>query len=60
MSDVKTDSQAIISSMKKSVANALERKRHLGQYAVITRNGTMVRLQPEEIKLLAATEDQAG
>ena len=48
-----------MASMEKSVARALERKRRLGQYAVVTRNGKLTRLQPEEIKPLAAAEDQA-
>jgi hypothetical protein len=52
-------SDLIIRSMKHSVAKALERKRRLGQYAVVTRNGKLTRLQPEEIKPLAAAEDQA-
>ncbi|MGJ8654646.1 MAG: hypothetical protein ACSHX8_15400 [Opitutaceae bacterium] len=52
-------SDLIIRSMKHSVANALERKRRLGQYAVVARNGKLTRLQPEEIKPLAAAEDQA-
>ncbi|MGB0333961.1 MAG: hypothetical protein ACPGGN_01210 [Opitutales bacterium] len=45
--------------MKRSVAKALERKRRLGQYAVVSQNGKLVRLQPEDIKPLAAAEDQA-
>jgi hypothetical protein len=53
------DNQAVLDSMKKSVEKALERKRRLGQYAVVARNGKLTRLQPEEIKPLAAAEDQA-
>lgn len=53
------DNQAVLDSMKHSVAKALERKRRLGQYAVVARNGKLTRLQSEEIKPLAAAEDQA-
>ena len=48
-----------ITSMQKSVAKALDRKRRLGHYAVIWRNGKLTRLEPQEIKPLAATEDSA-
>jgi hypothetical protein len=60
MNHKNTDTDIIIASMEKSVAKALERKRRLGQYAVVTRNGKLTRLQPEEIKPLAAAEDQAS
>lgn len=46
-----------INSMQKSVAKALDRKRGLGQYAVVWKNGKVVRLQPDEIKELIAAED---
>ncbi|HAY46337.1 MAG TPA: hypothetical protein DCY55_08640 [Gammaproteobacteria bacterium] len=59
MNHKNTDTDVIMASMEKSVARALERKRRLGQYAVVTRNGKLTRLQPEEIKPLAAAEDQA-
>ncbi|MGB0259271.1 MAG: hypothetical protein ACPGES_11520 [Coraliomargarita sp.] len=53
------DNQTVLKSMKRSVAKALERKRHLGQYAVVSRNGKLVRLQPDEIQPQAAAEEQA-
>jgi hypothetical protein len=59
MNHKNTDTDVIMASMEKSVARALERKRRLGQYAVVTRNRKLTRLQPEEIKPLAAAEDQA-
>lgn len=59
MSESRTDNQAVLKSLRFSVAKALERKRRLGQYAVVARNGKLTRLQPEEIKPLAAAEDQA-
>ena len=59
MSTKDPTSDLIIRSMKHSVTKALERKRRLGQYAVVSRNGKLMRLQPEEMKPLAAAEDPA-
>lgn len=59
MSETKTDNQAVIASLRNSVAKALERKRRLGQYAIVTKNGKLTRLEAEEIKPLAAAESQA-
>ncbi|MGM0673025.1 hypothetical protein [Thioalkalivibrio sp.] len=36
-------------ALRKAVANALERKRRLGQYAEVWRDGQTVRLAPEQI-----------
>jgi len=38
-----------LESLRKAVANALDRKRRLGQYAVVWRDGRPVRLEPEEL-----------
>lgn len=38
-----------LEALRKAVANALERKRRLGQYAVVWRDGRPVRLEPEEL-----------
>ena len=48
MEDRQYEQQAL-EALKKAVANALERKRRLGQYAVVWRDGQMVRLSPEQI-----------
>jgi hypothetical protein len=58
MNHKNAETDVIIKSMKKSVAKALERKRRLGQYAVVARNGKLVHLQPEEIQPRAVAEDQ--
>jgi len=58
MSETKTDNQAVLESLRYSVAKALERKRRLGQYAVVSKNGRLTRLKSEEIKPLAAAEEQ--
>jgi len=60
MSKKDPTSDLIIRSMKHSVKKALERKRRLGQYAVVSRKGKLTRLQPEEIQPLAVAEDQAS
>ena len=48
MEDRQYEQQAL-EALKKAVANALERKRRLGQYAVVWRDGQTVRLSPEQI-----------
>ncbi|MEX0386034.1 hypothetical protein [Spiribacter onubensis] len=49
MMDDRQHEQQALEALRKAVANALERKRRLGQYAVIWRDGRTVRLAPEEI-----------
>jgi len=49
MNTLKTDgpsekSQILLTTLKTAVANALEKKRRLGQYAVVWKNGKPVRL----------------
>lgn len=48
MKDRQYEQQAL-EALKKAVANALERKRRLGHYAVVWRDGQTVRLSPEQI-----------
>jgi hypothetical protein len=40
--------QQALEALRNAVAEALERKRRLGQYAVIWRDGRVVRIEPEE------------
>lgn len=40
--------QQALEALRAAVAEALERKRRLGQYAVIWRDGRVVRLEPDE------------
>lgn len=49
MMDNRQYEQQALEALKKAVANALERKRRLGQYAVVWRDGQTVRLSPEQI-----------
>jgi len=40
------DSQVILESLREAVAEALEKKRRLGQYAVVWRNGKVITIGP--------------
>ena len=57
--DEDDDYKALI-SLRKAVAEALERKRRLGQYAVVWRDGQTVRLSPEQIGTAEAYESGAS
>ena len=46
MSTLSADDQRALDALRTAVAEALERKRRLGQYAVIWRNGQVVRIEP--------------
>jgi hypothetical protein len=49
MSELSPKDQHALDALRRAVAEALERKRRLGQYAVIWKDGRVVRLEPEEI-----------
>jgi len=49
MKHVPVTSQQALDALRSAVAEALERKRRLGQYAVIWRDGQVVRLEPEDM-----------
>lgn len=42
-----TDTQAMLDSLQKTVRETLERKRRLGQYAIVGENGQIKKLTPE-------------
>lgn len=48
MSTLSAEDQQALDALRKAVAEALDRKRRLGQYAVIWRDGQAVRIEPEE------------
>jgi len=52
MSTLSADDQRALDVLRSAVADALERKRRLGQYAVIWRDGQVVRIDPQDIALL--------
>ena len=52
MSTVPIEAQQALDALCSAVAEALERKRRLGQYAAIWRDGKIVRIDPQDIALL--------
>jgi len=48
MSILSKEDQRALDALRAAVTEALERKRRLGQYAVIWRDGRAVRIEPEE------------
>jgi hypothetical protein len=48
MSTLSADDQRALDALRSAVAEALERKRRLGQYAVIWRDGRVVRIEPDQ------------
>jgi len=49
MSTLSADAQRALDALRSAVAEALDRKRRLGQYAVIWRDGRAVRIKGEEL-----------
>jgi hypothetical protein len=52
MSTVSIETQQALDALRSAVAEALQRKRRLGQYAGIWRDGQIVRIDPQDIALL--------
>ncbi len=48
MNTLSADDKRALDALRSAVAEALERKRRLGQYAVIWRDGQVVRIDPED------------
>ncbi|PTR02158.1 hypothetical protein C8R30_10653 [Nitrosomonas nitrosa] len=49
MTEIQRLAQQAREVLQRAVAEALDKKRRLGQYAVIYQNGKLVRLEPEQI-----------
>jgi hypothetical protein len=49
MNETQRLSQQAKEVLKRAVVKALEKKRRLGQYAIVYQNGRVVRLEPDEI-----------
>lgn len=49
MNKLSKDDELALAALRRAVANALERKRRLGQYAVVWRDGQTVRVPPEQL-----------
>ena len=50
MAELPDDTQQALDCLREAVAQALERKRRLGHYAVIWRDGQVVRIEGEELR----------
>lgn len=50
MSPLSPESQRALDALRQAVAEALERKRRLGQYAVIWQDGHPVRVLPGDVE----------
>lgn len=48
MTTLSPEDQRALDALRSAVAETLERKRRLGQYAVIWRDGQVVRITPED------------
>ena len=48
MTELSNKDEHALDALRLAVAEALERKRRLGEYAVIWRDGQAVRLEPDE------------
>lgn len=49
MTRLSTKDQCTLDALRRAVTETLERKRRLGEYAVIWRDGQVVRLEPDEL-----------
>lgn len=47
MTPLSPDDQRALDLLREAVAEALDRKRRLGQYAVVWRDGQVVRIEPD-------------
>ena len=52
MTELSNKDEPALDALRLAVAEALERKRRLGEYAVIWRDGQAVRLEPDEARPL--------
>lgn len=49
MNELSKDDELALEALRRAVAKALDRKRRLGHYAVVWRDGRPVRLEPEAL-----------
>jgi hypothetical protein len=58
MSSLPVEHQRALDALRRAVAEALDRKRRLGQYAVIWRDGKVLRIDGAELSLLASARGE--
>ena len=51
MTEIQEHAQKALDSLAKSVREALEKKRLLGQYAVISQNGKVVKIYGDDLRV---------
>jgi hypothetical protein len=59
MSTPNIETEVILESLRKAVAKALDRKRRLGQYAVVWRDERVTIVPPEDLPELPRSEKEA-
>jgi hypothetical protein len=52
-SDTEAHGSEALECLRRAVAEALDRKRRLGQHAIVWRNGRIVRLRPDELPVFS-------
>lgn len=52
MTEIQRRARRVRETLRKAVANDLERKRRMGQYAIVFQNDKVVRIEPEQISQL--------
>lgn len=57
---IDTEGQKILDALNRAVCKALDRKRRLGQYAVMWRNGRVVKVMPDELPCSGEEKEHAG
>lgn len=60
MSTPSAEDQQALEALRSAVAETLDRKRRLGQYAVIWRDGRAVRIEPDEDSSFVPHEETAA
>ena len=60
MSTLSAEDQLVLDALRTAVAAVFERKRRLGQYAVIWQDGKIVRLEAEEIPAVSDPQSPRG
>lgn len=58
MTEIQEHAQKALDSLAKSVREALEKKRLLGQYAVISKNGKVVKIYGDDLRVRPEKDTQ--
>jgi hypothetical protein len=58
MNTLSADDQQALDALRSAVAETLDRKRRLGQYAIIWHDGNVVRVEPENLPSLDSSGER--